>query len=210
VIADTWSAGRAVRHDEAQGPPGGAARDAGLAWEELRQRLTRFVERRIADPDDAEDVVQDVLVRIDRAIDTVDDATPLAAWVYRVARNAVIDYYRSARRWRERVAETLPDVPDLAVEPDPTDVPVRQELAACLNPFLNSLEPKYREALVLTDLRGMTQADAAALAGLSLPGMKSRVQRARKMLAALYHQHCDIAVDGRNAPIDCDFRSPGP
>jgi hypothetical protein len=72
--------------------------------------------------------------------------------------------------------------------------------------LLDSLDPKYREALVLTDLRGMMQADAAALAGLSLPGMKSRVQRARKMLAALYHRHRDIALDGRNAPMTCDPR----
>lgn len=180
--------------------------DRVLEWDEVRQNLTRFVARRIADPHDAEDVVQEVLLRIDRAIDSVDDATPHAAWVYRVARNAVIDYYRSAQRQRERVADTPPDIPDHDAEPGAVDGPVRNELAACLYPLLDSLDPKYREAVVLTDLRGMTQADAAALAGVSLPGMKSRVQRARRLMAALYHQHCDIALDGRNAPIACQRR----
>lgn len=187
------------------------SRDSGehIAWEELRARLGAFVARRVADADDAEDIVQEVLLRVDRSIDGVGDDTPLTAWVYRVARNAVIDHYRSSARRRQEPVGALSNVPDRvegADEMNSVTTEARREMERCLEPLLDMLDSKYREALRLTELEGMTQAQAADQVGVSVPGMKSRVQRARQRLATLYHEHCDITFDARRGPIVCEQR----
>ena len=72
----------------------------------------------------------------------------------------------------------------------------------CLRPLLGELEPEYRRALELTDLGGMSQADAAELEHVSVSGMKSRVQRGRRQLAVVLQQCCVPTLDGRGRPID--------
>jgi RNA polymerase sigma-70 factor (ECF subfamily) len=64
-------------------------------WRELRARLHGFVRRRVGSPEDAEDVVQDVFVRMQRNIDALSSADRLDAWAFRIARNAIADHYRS-------------------------------------------------------------------------------------------------------------------
>ena len=78
----------------------------------------------------------------------------------------------------------------------------RGELTACLEPLLARLSPAHREALQLTDLDGLTQAEAGARLGLSTSAMKSRVQRARDQLRDQFVDCCDIHLDRRGGVID--------
>lgn len=175
--------------------------EASVTWEEIRARLLGFVSRRVDDQEVAHDIVQDVLVRIDGSLGSLRDDERLLPWVYRLTRNAVIDHYRTAARRREEPTSDLADsiaadeiVPDAAAA-------TRRELAECLEPMLATLRPKYRQALELTEFEGLTQVEAARVVGISVPGMKSRVQRARAQLARQYHRCCRITLDVRNAPI---------
>ena len=86
---------------------------------------------------------------------------------------------------------------------------VVSELAACIRPLLEALPADHRRALELTDLEGHTQAEAARLEGISVSGMKSRVQRARRLLAALIRTCCEVTTDGRGQPIDIQHRRDG-
>lgn len=180
-----------------------------VAWRELRERVAAFVRRRVSTPDDAEDLVQEVLFRIDRNIDTVDEATPLSAWAFRVARNAVIDHYRATARSPEHPVEDVAALASVDPADDEGAHPVHGDLLDCLEPLMAELDPKYREALQLTEIEGLTQAEAAVRVGMSVPGMKSRVQRGRRHLAAAYHRHCRITFDARNAPLACSPREEG-
>ena len=83
------------------------------------------------------------------------------------------------------------------------------ELTGCLEPLLARLSPAHREALQLTDLDGLTQAEAGARLGLSTSGMKSRVQRARNQLRDLFTDCCDIHLDTRGGVIDYQPRGGG-
>jgi RNA polymerase sigma-70 factor (ECF subfamily) len=174
-----------------------------VAWDEARTELRAFVARRISEPEVVEDLVQDVLVRLHATASSGVRITNVPAWLYRVARNTIIDYYRSRRR-----EETLNEA---AVVADPSSWPhtngddepsAVRELAQCLRPLIDRLPKAYGDALLLTDLDGMTQASAAAALGLSVPGMKSRVQRARLKLRALLVECCPVEVDARGAVID--------
>jgi RNA polymerase sigma-70 factor (ECF subfamily) len=173
-------------------------------WVEFGAQLRAFVGRRIADPHQAEDVVSEIVVKVHRHLDTLDDQERLTAWVFRVARNAIKDHYKMSGRRRE-VLDAAPDdaSPGDSVDEwvDDQEV-VLTELAACLRPLLSELPPDYRRALELTDLGGLSQAEAAELEHVSLSGMKSRVQRGRRQLGVVLRQCCTPTLDSRGVPVD--------
>jgi RNA polymerase sigma-70 factor, ECF subfamily len=167
-------------------------------WAETLERLRRFVLARVGDPELAADITQDVLARsiASGALDQVDN---VAAWLYRSARNAVIDHYRTRRTFDpDSVLETWP-----APDADPgLPNPATRELARCLQPMLRGLQPAARDALTRVDLEGQTHQQAAEQLGLSVSGMKSRVQRARRELRDRLTDCCQVDTDGAGAITD--------
>lgn len=166
-----------------------------LLYQEFSARLNGFVMRRVNNRELAEDIVQDVFVRL--VATDVDSIENVSGWLHRVARNAIIDRHRSGQR-RELPTDEVPESPIA----DDEDEAIWDEIIACLQPFLDGLGPEQRAALEMTDLGEMTQAEAAARVGISLAGMKSRVQRARRQLLHDLQECCAITVDGRGRPIE--------
>jgi len=167
-------------------------------WAETLDRLRGFVAARVGDPELAADITQDVLVRsiASGALDRVDNAS---AWLYRSARNAVIDHYRARSR-------TVEDV-DLERWPEPDtlgDLPndATRELARCLQPMLGKLHPTARDAITCVDLEGQTHRQAADQLGISVSGMKSRVQRARREHREQVTRCCEVQTDPAGAVVD--------
>jgi RNA polymerase sigma-70 factor (ECF subfamily) len=182
--------------------------DAGMshAYQELEARLRPFVARRVP-PADVEDVVQDVFLRMQRGIAALRDEERFGPWVYRVARSAIADQRRA--RARHPLAEG--EAPEGAIEPPDSEEEgaAEQALARNVAPFIAMLPSPYREALTLTELEGMTQKEAAEMASVSLSGMKSRVQRGRERLRALFEDCCAIALDARGRVVTCEPRLDG-
>ncbi len=89
------------------------------------------------------------------------------------------------------------------------DRTVERVVAAYMAPFVARLPTPYREALTLTELEGLTQKEAAEMMGVSLSGMKSRVQRGREKLRGLLENCCEIALDARGRVIACEPRANG-
>jgi RNA polymerase sigma-70 factor (ECF subfamily) len=158
--------------------------DAEAAWRELRRRLLGFIARRVRDGGAAEDILQEVMLRIHRHAGELESASALGAWVHQIARNAIADHYRSATVRRELPAGVALD----RERPPEVDGPeLRSELAACLAPLLKRLP----------EINGLTQARAAPRVGMSTSGMKARVQRARAQLKELLVDCCEIELDRR-------------
>jgi RNA polymerase sigma-70 factor (ECF subfamily) len=170
--------------------------DAAAIWEEFHEGLLGFIKRRVRSREIAEDIVQEVMLRVHRQIGGIERAEAVGAWVHTIARNAITDHYRSASVRRE-LASGGEAVTETAAEPEDDTPDVRRELAVCISPLLKRLPPTYREALTVTEIEGLTQADAAARLGLSLTGMKSRVQRGRRQLKQMLIQCCAIERDVR-------------
>ena len=165
------------------------------SWSESLGRIRAFVAARVSDPELAADITHDVVVRsiASGALDTVDNPT---AWLYRSARNAVIDHYRT-----RRVHDPLEDV-DAWPDPGPTDNQPNEatrDLARCLEPLMNELPPLARDALTRVDVDGETHQQAADQLAISVSGMKSRVQRARRQLKGLLEECCSVGLDGSGA-----------
>ncbi len=190
------------------------AQDAVL--HEFQGRLLGFIARRVPDRDGAEDILQEVLLRIHRHAGELENSAAVSAWIHQIARNAIADHYRRAAVRREQPSGVEFDGPDPATsEPAPSEL--RRELAACLGPLLERLPAPYREAITLTELEGLTQAGAAARLGMSTSGMKSRVQRGRVQLRELLVGCCEIELDRRGSitsyrprltPCDCRSATP--
>ena len=189
----------ASTHEPVAGPGSRTSEDV---WREFGAQLRAFVHRRVDDPQHAEDVLGEIVLRIHRNLGRVEDDEHLTRWVYRITRNAIVDEYRRAERERAREAALPDDAAELADEVGDDDPTVLRELAACMRPLLEGLPPEQRRALELTDLEGLTQVDAAGREGVSVSGMKSRVQRGRRRLAELLGKCCELTLDAQGTPMD--------
>jgi RNA polymerase sigma-70 factor (ECF subfamily) len=170
-----------------------------LTVEEVHERfdagLRRFVAARVRDPDSAENLVQDVYLKIQTRIGTLEDKEKVGAWVYGVARNAVYDFYRTRKPTQE-----LDEI--VSPTPDPTEDEMEARLSESVRGMLDGLSPDQKTALYLTEYEGMTQSDLAAELGISVSGAKSRVQRARARLKALLLDCCHFELDRRGKVIN--------
>ncbi len=172
-----------------------------LPWRELHGNLRTFIARRVQNQADVDDLVQRVLLQIVTGLESLRDHGRLHAWVYRTARNIIVDYYRAMGSRREHAAGDAGDVeaitPATLATLDEHDGAALRELAACLAPMLNQLPSAYQEALRIVELEGTTHQEAARRVGVSLSGMKSRVQRGRQQLRAVVEACCRIDLDQR-------------
>lgn len=178
-------------------------------WGEMHGPLSGFIARRVGHPGDAEDVLQEVMLRIHRHAGDLDRVEHVTAWVYQVTRSAVVDYYRRRAARPEvpaEIADELDEARLLGSDEETVTEDVRSELAPCLAPLLDRLPDKYRQALQLTEFEGLSQVQAGRQLELSTSGMKARVQRGRKQLRDLLLECCHVELDRRGAITDYEPR----
>jgi RNA polymerase sigma-70 factor (ECF subfamily) len=172
-------------------------------YEAFHTELRRFVLGKVSDPATADDILQDVYLRIHTHIDSLRDCRRLQSWVYQIARNAIVDHYRR-RRPAEELSETWPEPESRFAAGRENDV--ESELMESLGGMVADLPPKYREALALTLYEGLTQHEVAERLGISVSGAKSRVQRARAMIRDSLLTCCHFAFDRYGAVLDYQAR----
>ncbi len=166
-------------------------------WEEFHAPLRQFIRRRISDEETAEDVLQEVFLRIHQHMDALKDVRKLEGWIYQITRNAIIDAYRSRRQEVTLEAVGTLDLPEELSADD-----IVSELLPCVRSMVRSLPEADRQALVLTEYQGLTQKELAERLGLSFSGAKSRVQRAREKLKQQLLECCHFELDRRGRIID--------
>jgi RNA polymerase sigma-70 factor (ECF subfamily) len=168
-------------------------------WETFSRPLHQFIQRRVSDPHSAEDILQDVFLKIHTHIDTLRTQERLTSWIYQITRNAIADYYRVQRPTAE-LAETIAVVDDLV------DDDVVRELLPCVSAMVAALPETYREALRLTEYQGLSQKALSERLGISFSGAKSRVQRARAKIKEQLLDCCHFQFDHAGRIIDYQSR----
>lgn len=172
-------------------------------WHEMRERLKQFLRQRIPHPQDAEDILQDILTTAYAKKVQLRDEELLTAWIYRIARNALTDYYR--RRGKQPVHALAPEhMPDEVASDGYTDR--TREFSSCILPMIEALPQPYREALLLTEIGGLSQKELAQRMGISYSGAKSRVQRGREKLRDMLLACCYIETDQYGNIVDYNRR----
>ena len=168
-------------------------------WHQVEPELHVWPLKRLGDRADADDMLQDLFLKAIRQQDRFCELRNARAWLFELARNALIDRLRVTREQIELPEDLVTDV---------TEVAAVDSLAACLPRVLSELSAEDREALSLCDLQGMSQHDYADLKGISLPGAKSRVQRARKRMRAQLASACQLRFDAADKVSDFVPRPP--
>ena len=172
-----------------------------LLWQDYHDRLLGFIRGRVESTEIAEDILQDVFIKIQRGLASLQDNERMESWVYQIVRNAIVDHYRSRRAFEE--------LPQSLMAPEPEqETQARYEISTCLKPMIETLPALYRDALQLSEIDGMKQKQVAETLGLSLSGAKSRVQRGRGMVLDLLTDCCRFERDHRGTMVGYEPRNP--
>lgn len=170
-----------------------------------RSRYLAFVQRRVADPDLAEDVLQDALLRAVRAAPDIADEDRLAAWFYRVLRNAIVDAYRRRDVANRRVTSLERLEIDLAVETSADD---DRDLCECFRTLLPTLNADYAQLIERVELGDDSPEMVAEELGITRNNLKVRRHRARRALRARLEETCRLCADHGCLDCTCTERVP--
>ncbi len=157
-------------------------------WVMFGDRLKSFILSRISDEMAAEDILQEVFIKIHSNIDTLNDDTKIQSWIFQITRNSIFDYFRTIKKQEQK----LP-IPD-EVEEDLSSDLMADTLKDMVR-MMAELPAEDCEALCLTELGGMSQKDYAKRTGISYSGAKSRIQRAKIKLRDLLMKCCHFQFD---------------
>ncbi len=167
-------------------------------WEAFHTPLYQFILRRVANEATAEDLLQEVFLKIHQHGGSLREVKRLESWIYQITRNIIIDHYRSHRQPMTSLdAREALDFPDELPDHD-----IVSELLPCIRAMVLALPEQDRQALVLTEYQGLTQKELGERLGLSFSGAKSRVQRAREKLKQQLLACCHFELDRRGHILD--------
>ncbi len=167
-------------------------------WKEFSGQIRTHLLRKVEHRDDADDLLQEIFIKIHSRLGDLKDEKKLAHWINQIVRNSLTDYYRkNGLRTSEFDEES-------SVSSDTPEDSFYTDLSGCLNVFIDRLPEKYREPLILSDIKGMKQKDIAKQMNLSYSGLKSRVQRGRDMIKDMFME-CACVTHDENGKIVGEF-----
>jgi len=177
--------------------------DITTLWQNLYTPLRSFILRRVREDDVANDILQEVFIKMQLNIGQLRNPKKINAWIFQIARHAITDYYRQNK-----------SVPVNGNHPTETiafeEQDLNQQLAIWLPSAIELLPEKYRQAIYLTEIEGLSQKELAKRLGISYSGAKSRVQRGREKLKEVILQCCEVQADGYGNILGYQARSPEP
>jgi RNA polymerase sigma-70 factor (ECF subfamily) len=178
-------------------------------YEAFRPRIVRYLTR-LAGEAEAEDLAQEVFVKVDRGLGAFRGDSQLSTWIYRIATRAALDRLRSLQG-RGRPDRQLPATPIEEAaegiwagdEPPAEQGVIRKEMNGCIRSIVDTLPTNYRSAVVLSELEGLRDAEIAEILGIRLQTAKMRLHRGRLLLKEALSRACVFYRDERNE-LACD------
>lgn len=166
-------------------------------WEEFHDKLYAFINKQVKDSVIADDILQEVFLRIHSHISTFKSGSNLQAWVFTITRNCITDHYRDQKPQVE--------LPMLLTKPEKAvSEKARTETRNWLVPMIKNLPEPYRGALMLAEIEQLPQKEVAKMQGVSLSCVKSRIQRGRIKLKQMLFTCCNIELDHQGDMLDCE------
>jgi RNA polymerase sigma-70 factor, ECF subfamily len=172
-------------------------------WSHLRAQVRGMLGGRLASGADAEDVVQEVLLRVFRNTNGLRDGDRFGSWLTAMVRNAVADQLRARQRHPLVRSEDGGSAETSGALPEEPDDVARSRVVTALRPFAERLPAIYREVIILSELEGVPHAEIARRLAISVSGVKSRVQRGREQLHKMLTECCEISLDARHSVVEC-------
>jgi len=189
-------------------------------YDEFHGKIRYYVAKLVGEAA-ADDVTQDVFIKIDKSLTEFEGKSKLSTWVYRIATNAALDRLRSKACRQDKQTRSLsasdedPETgtprEDTAVEdtaPSADREIVKFEMTECIREFVDRLPPDYRTVVVLSELKDLKNREIAEILGISLDAVKIRLHRARAKLKEAFESGCTFHRDDNEA-LACDRKAPG-
>ena len=168
-------------------------------WNEFSGQIRGYLLKKVKQTDDAEDLLQETFIKIHSRLGDLKDENKLAPWIYQIVRNSLTDYYRK----RNLETSEFQEETTVADSGEQSDDIYSACISGCLKVFIDRLPEKYREPLVLSDIKGLKQKDIAEQMNLSYSGLKSRVQRGREMIKEMFVD-CACISENKNGKLLSD------
>ena len=168
-------------------------------WLDYRAALQRFLHAKISNEADVEDLLQDILIKTYNSLNAVRTQKSVKSWLFQIANNTIIDYYRKKGR-----AQTVNiEVNWAAEECQESTI----DLSNCISPFINSLPDEHASLLTAIDLNNQSQKEYAEQLGVSYSTLKSRVQKSRGLLKKVFDDCCHFKIDNIGNVYDYDVKT---
>jgi RNA polymerase sigma-70 factor (ECF subfamily) len=158
----------------------------------FRKSLFNYIYGKINNREDAEDILQNVFLKMHTHIETLSDKEKIQNWLYRITRNAVIDYYRSKGSKKRKLELTEKFPADLEEEAHSDDT---KGMDKCVRGFIDKLPDEYRSIIIDSEIKGIPQKELASKYDLQYVTLRSRVQRGRERLHKMFTNCCSIQTD---------------
>jgi RNA polymerase sigma-70 factor, ECF subfamily len=162
--------------------------------------LLSFIKSKINNEQDAEDILQNVFIKIFSNIDSVTNKDKLQSWIYTITRNAIIDYYRASNKMKTTSLED--DLAERFTDEEYNDT--TKGLECCLSDFIHELPDEYRDIIIDVEIKNIKQKDLVEKYGLAYSSIRSRVQRGRERVKGFLLQCCDIKWDNRGNILEVE------
>jgi RNA polymerase sigma-70 factor (ECF subfamily) len=159
-------------------------------WNKFRNELLNFIKAKVNDEYEAEDILQEVFIKIYKNIEQLDDESKLKSWLFKITRNTIIDHYRKSKSSELQIQE----IEDTLVNEE-ENTNMNDEISTCLKLFLKELPDKYKEPLEMYEFKGMKHREISKELNISLSGSKTRIQRAREKLREVLIECCELEFD---------------
>lgn len=164
---------------------------------ENHARFLAFLERRVGSRDEAEDLLQEALVRSLHRSPSLPDSESTITWFYRVLRNALIDHYRRSGT-RSRAFDRLALETEASTAPD---AELENVVCQCVTSLLETLKPEYGTAIRRVDLEGVSVKGYAEEAAITPSNAGVRLHRAREALRKQVARSCGTCLE--HGCVDC-------
>ncbi|MEX6627266.1 sigma-70 family RNA polymerase sigma factor [Tenacibaculum salmonis] len=154
-------------------------------WKKYADDVKYFILSKVKNTTATDDILQDTFIKIHTKLHTLKDITKLKSWIFTIARNAIIDYFKSTNKTFELANFE-------------TETIIKEEIHTeqdCLRGILKNLPKIYRDPLFLSDIKGLKQQEVADTLKQSLSTTKSQIQRARKLIAKGFMDCCGFVLN---------------
>jgi RNA polymerase sigma-70 factor (ECF subfamily) len=177
--------------------------EVGTIYKQFHRELLDYLKSKIRSNEDAEDILQNVFIKISSNIDKLTEEVRLKNWIFTITKNAVIDYYRvNANKKKIAVSEPIDENVFETDDPDTT-----KGLDQCVGSMISLLPEEYRDIITDSEIRGIKQKDLADKYGIAYSSMRSKVQRGRERLKQLFYNCCHIETDKHGNVLEAQGRS---
>ncbi|MCK6263384.1 RNA polymerase sigma factor SigZ [Vibrio sp. ZSDE26] len=167
-------------------------------WSEYRTSLKAFLHKNVSNPDDVDDLLQEILIKTYNNLGKIKDKNKIKPWLFQIANNTIIDFYRKS-------GKTTEEINDDVWETEPEEIV--QELSTCVVPFIKALPDEHADLLTEIEIKGVSQKEYAQSKGIKYSTLKSRVQKSRTLLHKLFNDCCDFSIDSQGNLLDYEKKT---